>query len=86
MPRGTERICPSEALTPAGRPAFRSFRLSSGPDSRQCWPDATVVPWARAAAAQAALPGAPNIQYWEPTRELNGLASWGCLEASRTAA
>ncbi len=46
------------------RPAARTSRsslLSSGPVRRQCWPAAATVPLALAAAAQAALPGAPNM-------------------------
>ena len=61
VPRGTTRIWPSDALTPAGSPDSRASLLSSGPFSRQCWPAAGTVLLALAAAAQAALPGAPNM-------------------------
>jgi len=40
---------------------------------------------ALATASQAALPGAPNIQYWSVMRELSELTVRGCLEASVTA-
>ncbi len=44
-----------------------------------------TVPLAFAAAAHAALPGAPNIQYSGVIRELALLAEYGCLAASETA-
>ena len=85
VPRGTVKISPSEALTPAGSPDSRSDLSLSGPDSRQCWPEAGTVPLAFAAASQAALPGAPNIQYWGVIREFWVLELSGCLDASVTA-
>ena len=36
VPRGTSRIWPSDALTPAGSPDTRASLLSSGPFRRQC--------------------------------------------------
>ena len=44
-----------------------------------------TVPFAFAAAWQAAVPGAPNMKYCWPTRELAGFAFSGCSEASSTA-
>src|ERR1700733_1419698 len=74
QPRGMVTVCPSEAVTPLGRPESRSLALSSGPLSRQCSPATGTVPWSRAAVAHAALPGAPNIQYWVVMREFVELA------------
>src|ERR1700733_10899530 len=44
--------------------------LSSGPESRQCDPASGTEPWSLATVAPAALPGAPNIQSCDRTREL----------------
>jgi hypothetical protein len=44
-----------------------------------------TVPASLAAVAQAALPGAPNIQYSGVMRELVSLALSGCFAASVTA-
>jgi hypothetical protein len=66
---------PWEALAPAGRPAYRSWSVLVGPESKQCARGAVAVPASRAAVAQAAPPGVPNRKYWGVIRELSSEGS-----------
>ena len=59
--------------------------MSLGPDSRHRVPTVTGWPSALAAAAQAALPGVPNMKYSGPLRALSAAGSGACLDASLTA-